>query len=152
MLLGVEDAAERALHVARGLFVAVLVAVFVVRTPAPAVWIGVVAAPAAAAVWLLVWHALCSARPPVWVPYALILFDAWIAVRGPVAVRTPLYRALGLDAFLSPSGLAALGVPVLVLVAIMGGFRLSPHLATASSPSSKVRSRSGVRCVPRVAS
>lgn len=135
LLAETEHAAERALHVARGMLLAVILLVFVLQRDVPAT-LRVVAAlgfGVAAVFWRLVWRALHRLRPPRWLPYVLVLADAWIALRGAVAVHTPVYRALGLDRYLTPAELAALAGPMLALVAITGAFRLVPRIAVYST-------------------
>ena len=135
-LLGeVERSAERALHVARGVFLALLLVVFLVQVGKTTmlVWLGALAFPAAAVLWLLVWRALGQPRPSPRLPYALILVDAWLALRGPLAVRTPVYPAIGGEHYLAGQSLAAWAGAWLVLVAITGAFRLNPRLAVFST-------------------
>ncbi len=136
LLVETERAAERALHVARGILFAVILVVFVlqIRT-ATAVLIGfsAVAFAAATIFWLAVWRALGREQPPRWLPYVLVLTDAWIAVRGAVAVQTPLWRAIGGEHYLTPAELAAGAGPILALVAITGAFRLIPRVAVYST-------------------
>src|SRR6185295_1520319 len=92
-LLGeVERSAERALHVARGLFIAILLVVFLLQIGKTTLLLMFVAPAFAGAglFWLLVWRALGRQQPPRGLPYALILVDAWLALRGPLAVWTPV--------------------------------------------------------------
>jgi adenylate cyclase len=136
LLTETERAAERALHVARGILFAVILVVFVLQIRSATVALigfSALAFTGAAIFWLLVWRALAGERPPRWLPYVLVLSDAWIAVRGAVAVQTPVWRALGGEHYLTPSELAAGAGPVLALVAITGAFRLIPRVAVYST-------------------
>ena len=135
-LLGeVERAAERALHVARGLFLAGLLSIFLFQTgkTTTLVILGALGFPSVAVLWLVVWRVLNRPNPPRSLPYVLILVDTWLALRGPLWVGTPLYRAIGGAQYLTPSELAAWGGAWLTLVAITGGFRLNPRLAVFST-------------------
>jgi adenylate cyclase len=135
LLAETEHAAERALHVARGVLLAVILLVFLLQSDVSAA-LGHFAALAfvvAAVFWLFVWRALRRPQPPRWLPYVLVLADAWIALRGAVAVHTPVYRALGVDRYLTPAELAAVAGPMLALVAITGAFRLAPRMAVYST-------------------
>src|SRR4029453_18326156 len=102
-----EDAArdaERGLHVVRGLLWGVLaIILFPFSSGAPPTirWVVIAAVPVAAGFWLLVWRALCRPSPSRWLPYALIVLDAWLALRGPLATPTPLYPAPGPDRYLT---------------------------------------------------
>jgi len=131
LLAETEYAAERALHVARGALLGVILVVFLLQRHESTALRGFAALgfSAAALFWLLVWGALRRPLPPRWLPYALVLADAWIALRGAVAVHTPVYRALGADRYLTPAELAAGAGPLLGLVAITGAFRLVPRMA-----------------------
>ena len=82
LLRGVERAAERALHVARGVFFAILLVMFVLQTgkSAQLVVFAVLAFPLIAVLWVVVWQMLCRPVPPRALPYVLILADAWLAV------------------------------------------------------------------------
>jgi adenylate cyclase len=136
LLADTEVAAERALHVARGVLLATLLAVFVLElrdAPPPFVIIGVGAFLVVPVFWLIVWRALMRKRPLRWLPYILVVVDAWLAVRGAVLVKTPLYHALRAEEYLSPADLAALAGPLLALVAMTGGFRLRPRMAVYST-------------------
>jgi hypothetical protein len=136
LLAEMEVAAERALHVARGVLLATLLAVFVLEVrdaPPPFVGIAVGAFVVVPVFWLVVWRALTRPRPLRWLPYVLVFVDAWLALRGAVAVKTPLYHALRADEYLSPADLAALAGPILALVAMTGGFRLRPRMAVYST-------------------
>src|SRR5262249_20144685 len=127
---------ERGLHVVRGLLWGVVITIFFVfSSGAPTVvrWLATAAVPFATAVWLLVWRALCRPSPPRWLPYALIVLDAWLALRGPLAIETPLYAALGLDRYLTRTDHAALSSAILALVAVSGAFRLDARVALFSS-------------------
>jgi adenylate cyclase len=127
--------AERALHVARGVLVAVILVVFVFQRDVPAKLRTFAALGVAAftVLWVLVWRALRRPQPPRRLPYALVLADAWIAIRGAVAVHTPLYAAVGGDRYLTPAELAAGAGPLLTLVATTGAFRLIPRMAVYST-------------------
>jgi adenylate cyclase len=87
----------------------------------------------AAALWWLVWRALRRRPPRRWLPYILVVYDAWLALRGPVWSRSPLYEALGIDRYLSRSDLAAMSGVLLALVAVSGAFRLDLRVALWSS-------------------
>jgi class 3 adenylate cyclase len=136
LLADTELAAERAVHVARGVLLATVLTVFVIQLPnAPAAF-GAVAIGAFITVpvfWVLVWRALVRPRPPGWLPYVLVLFDAWLGVRGAVLVQTPLYGALRAEQYLTPTDLAILAGPILAFVAASGGFRLRPRMALYST-------------------
>jgi class 3 adenylate cyclase len=136
LLAATEIAAERALHVARGVLLATILAVFVFElrdAPAPFVGIAVGAFVVVPVFWLLVWRTLARPEPPRWLPYVLIFVDAWMALRGAVLVQTPLYHALRAEQYLTPPDLAALAGPILALVAMSGGFRLRPRMAVYST-------------------
>jgi adenylate cyclase len=135
LLAETEYAAERALHVARGALLAVILFVFLLQRDVPTMLRGAAALGfgVAAIFWLLVWRALLRPQRLRWLPYALVVADAWIAVRGAVAVHTPVYRTLGADRYLTPAELAALAGPMLGLVAITGAFRLAPRMAVYST-------------------
>jgi adenylate cyclase len=135
LLRGVERAAERALHVARGVFFAILLVMFVLQTgkSAQLVVFAVLAFPLIAVLWVVVWRMLCRPVPPRALPYVLILADAWLAVRGPVVVRTPLYAAMGAAGYLTPADLGAMSGAWLTVIAITGAFRLNPRLAVFST-------------------
>lgn len=136
LLADTEIAAERALHVARGVMLATVLLVFLFQVPhAPRVFIAIAAGALVltSVFWVVVWRTLVRSRPPRWMPYLLILIDAWIAFRGAIAVHTPVYRALRFDTYLSPSDIATLAGPLLALVAVTGGFRLRPRLAVYST-------------------
>jgi class 3 adenylate cyclase len=135
LLRGVERAAERALHVARGLFFAILLVMFVLQTgksPALVVFTAL-AFPLIALLWIVVWRMLRRPAPPRALPYVLILADTWLALRGPIAVRTPLWAAIGAAGYLTPSELGAMSGAWLTVVAITGAFRLNPRLAVFST-------------------
>jgi adenylate cyclase len=136
LLAETEVAAERALHVARGVLLATILTVFVFElrdAPTPFVGIAVGAFVVVPVFWLLVWRALAPPQPPHWLPYVLIFVDAWLALRGAVYVQTPLYHALRMEQYLTPPDLAALAGPMLAFVAMSGGFRLRPRMAVYST-------------------
>jgi class 3 adenylate cyclase len=102
----------------------------------PAALVGLVALAAVVGVpafWVIVWRQLTRPQPPAWLPYGLVLVDAWIAVRGAVFAQTPIYAALRLERYLTPAELAAGSGPILALVAMTGAFRLSPRVAAYST-------------------
>jgi adenylate cyclase len=135
LLRGVERAAERALHVARGMFLAAILVVFWLQSgkTTTLVVFGALAFPGVVVFWLVVWRALSRPEPSRALPYVLILVDTWLALRGPLAVRTPLYEAVGGARYLTPSELDAMSGAWLTLIAITGAFRLNPRLAAFST-------------------
>jgi adenylate cyclase len=139
LLVETERAAERALHLARGVLLGLILVVFALQLahmperPVPLVAVGLFGFAVVPVFWLLVWRALAGADPPRWLPYTLVLVDAWIALRGAIAVQTPLWKAIGGERYLTPSELAAGSGPILTLVAITGAFRLTPWMAAYST-------------------
>src|ERR1700752_1619245 len=128
--------AERGLHLVRGFLLAVILTIGFVSLDLPPFirpLMAILGVPLVVTFWLLVWRALRRQRAPRWLPYALVAFDAWLALRGPVAVQTGLFRAVGFDRYLTSEDLAAIGSVLLVLVAISGAFRLDPRVAVFSS-------------------
>src|SRR5258706_11184376 len=83
LLADVERAAERALHLARGAFLALIFIVFLLQRgkSTTLVVLASMAFPAVAGLWLLAWRTLDRARPPSWLPYVLIVVDVWFALR-----------------------------------------------------------------------
>jgi class 3 adenylate cyclase len=140
LLVETQYAAERALHVARGAFLAVVFVAFTVQIgrmdDPPAALVAAVVLAFGLGVpifWMLVWRLMMRPEPPPWLPYALVLVDAWVALRGAIFVQTRFYAALGAERYLSPAELAAVSGPILALVAITGAFRLVPRVAAYST-------------------
>ena len=135
LLAEAEYAAERALHLARGVLLAVLLLVFLLESEVSAMLAAAVALSftTAALFWLLVWRALGRREPPRWLPYGLVLADAWVAVRGAVAVQTHALDVFKASRYLTPEDMAAIAGPMLALVAITGAFRLAPRMAVYST-------------------
>jgi adenylate cyclase len=135
LLAETEHAAERALHVARGILLVVVLLVFLLQSDVSAALAGAAAISfvGAAILWLLVWRALGRPEPPRWLPYALVLVDAWTALRGTVAVQMNAVNMFGASRYLTAVDMAALAGPVLALVAITGAFRLVPRMAVYST-------------------
>ena len=134
LLADVERSAERALHVARGGFLALLFAVFALQAGKPTVLVvwAALAFPLAAGLWLFAWRVLGRPRPPRWLPYLLICVDVWVALRVSLAAWGPMYRVLDAG-YLTHAELAAGSGAWLTLIAITGGFRLDPRLAVFST-------------------
>jgi adenylate cyclase len=135
LLAETEYAAERALHVARGTLLVVILLVFLLQSDVSAALAGAAALSfvVAAIFWLLVWRALGRPKPPRWLPYALVLADAWTALRGTVGVQTHALNVFGASRYLTPGDMAAMAGPMLALVAITGAFRLVPRMAVYST-------------------
>jgi len=135
LLAETEHAAERALHVARGILLVVILLVFLLQSDVSAALAGASAFSfvIVAILWLLVWRALGRPAPPPWLPYALVLADAWIALRGTVVVQMNALNIFGASSYLTAVDMAALAGPMLALVAITGAFRLVPRMAVYST-------------------
>jgi class 3 adenylate cyclase len=123
------------LHVARGVLLTSILVVFFLQSHVSAILRGasLFAFCLAAFAWVLVWRVLSREHPPRWVPYLLILADAWLGLRGAIAVQTRFYSAIGADRYLTQAELAALGAPLLALVAVSGAVRLVPRMAAYST-------------------
>jgi len=139
LLAEAEQTVERGLHVARGIFWAVLLSVFIALLPGSGApwtlaWVILLAVVVAPLVWWLVWTELSwRLHPPRWLPYALVALDAWMAIRGPVSVRTPFYAALGFDRLFTPADLATIAAAILAALALSGAFRIDPRLSVFST-------------------
>lgn len=135
LLRETEHAAERALHVARGVFLLTILLVFLLQTgQSTALLLAAAAAfPLIGLLWVLAWRLLCRADPPAALPYILIVCDAWLVMRGPLFAHTRVYAALGVGSYLTPADLFAMAAPWLAIVAITGAVRLVPRLAMFST-------------------
>ena len=133
LLAETERAAERALHVARGVLVLLLIGLGAWLAgdlvPAP-VLAGALAASALG--WWLLWRLLARPRLPYALRAGLVLFDAALALRIAVFVQSPAYAASGASAVLGPADAAAVTPMLLLLVAATGAYRLDPRLAILS--------------------
>lgn len=134
LLAQAEAAAERGLHVARGLlWIAVGFVYFGalgLRLPggAPVEFLAIVVS---VTVWLWIWRLLSRPVPPAWLKYGLIVIDAWVFVR-PVAYQLTASRWLG-NLGVTPADLLAVTPPFLVYVALSGALRLNPAAAAFST-------------------
>jgi len=124
-------AAERRLHIARGVLWAILVAIYLgpmgSRPPVVLVLLGLVVLPA---LWILVW--LLTSGPPVlpWLKYVLIVTDAWLIIRAAV-----LHHLVPVTWFADTfrADMLAVTPPLLVYLALSGALRLDPAAAAFST-------------------
>lgn len=136
LLAEAENAAERGLHVARGVFLVLMLSVAFVqigRASTGLLSLLVVLALIAATLWWIVWRVLRRIQPPRWLRFVLVLFDAYVALRAPLWAQTSLYSTLGAERFLLRDEIAAFTAPMLAMVAVSGAFRLDPRLAAFST-------------------
>ena len=127
LLARAELAAERGLHVARGIFWVffsfVVLGSFGIGVPL-LIYLALVAG---AFAWVWIWRVLSLPAPPPWLKYALILLDGW------TIVRAPIHRAIGLLPGATAGDLLAMSPPLLVYVALSGALRLDPWAAAFST-------------------
>jgi class 3 adenylate cyclase len=134
----VEDAAERGLHIVRGLLWAVLTLLFWViyglagTLPLALV---VLVTPFGVVVWELLRRLIWSPVKRRWLKYVLIVLDGWVILR-PVtfilAYGTAVERLLG-ELKITRAEIDAVLPPLLVYLALSGAFRLDPRAAAAST-------------------
>lgn len=138
LLAGAEDAAERGLHIMRGVLWAVLTVVFFVIFGAagtlPASFVALVV-PISVAVWEGLRRLIWSPVRRGWLKYVLIVLDGWVIVRMTAILlveSTAFGRALG-DLNITRSEVVAVVPPLLVYLALSGALRLDPWAASAST-------------------
>jgi hypothetical protein len=122
LLAQAEAAAERGLHVARGLLWVALSVVYLgpigVKIPALLVVLAILAL---AAIWVWLWRLISRPPLPPWTKYVLIVADAWVIVRGVVTRPiVPQWFGPTFDA-----DLLAVTPPLLVYLALSGALRLT---------------------------
>ena len=136
LLAEAETAAERGLHIARGVLWSLLFLIYLgpmgTKPPALLVLLGLVAL---CVFWLLVWHLTSRTPLPPWLKYALIVTDAWVITRA--AVFQPLVPS-GWFAETFRADMLTVTPPLLVYLALSGALRLDPAAASFSTATALV--------------